>query len=74
MSDPTRRIRLGDITDEEPHIRSLVSSGLAYSYVFMTNMGLDAPVVAEIKSRLRGFGVNEPDRLPLYIPSEPLER
>ena len=55
-----RRLKASDINPELETVRALVQNGLAHTYFFITNMGIDAPVAAEIKSLLRQHGVHEP--------------
>jgi len=59
-SDPHRHLRLSDLTQEKQTIIDLVSSGQAHSYYFITNMSIDAPVAADIRSLLTSLGVVEP--------------
>lgn len=59
VSDPSRRLRATDISNEIPSIRALVDAGLADSYYFITSMGVDAPVAAEIRAQLQSLGVRE---------------
>lgn len=59
-SDPNRHLRLSDLTQEKQSIIDLVSSGQAHSYYFITNMSVDAPVAADIRSLLTSLGVVEP--------------
>lgn len=54
------RLRLSDIGPEEESIATLVADGLADTYIFMTNMGVDAPVAVAVKRRLRELGVVSP--------------
>ena len=55
-----RRLSAADLTAEEANIRDLVRTGDADTYVFITSMGVDAPVAMAIKTRLRGLGVRKP--------------
>jgi hypothetical protein len=52
---------LSDVTAEKENIRALAAAGMAHGYYFMTNMGIDAPVAAEIKAELTLLGVVEPE-------------
>lgn len=54
------RLKLSDITAELSNVESLVAEGRAYAYYFLTNMGVDAPVAAQIRDQLRELGVTEP--------------
>jgi hypothetical protein len=57
---PDKKLKLSDITAELAIIKELVSQGRAQAYFFLTNMGVDAPVAAEIRDQLRELGVQEP--------------
>jgi hypothetical protein len=59
-SDAGRRLRPSDLTKEEETVRELVASGQAEAYVLMTNMGVDAPAAARLRSRLVDMGVKFP--------------
>ncbi|MDC9813453.1 MULTISPECIES: hypothetical protein [Rhizobium] len=59
-SEANKHLRASDITAEVENVRELVAAGLAHSYVFMTNMVVDAPVAVAIKRELRGLGVTKP--------------
>lgn len=56
-SDPKRRLKLGDITEEIKNIKKLVKEKNADTYYFMTNMGVDAPVAKTIRKKLESLGV-----------------
>jgi len=58
-SDPARKLRASDLAAEQEHIAELVARGLASTYYFITNMGVDAPVAADICAELRRLGVQE---------------
>lgn len=55
-----RRLKLSDITVELANVKELVEQGRAHTYYFLTSMGVDAPVAAEIRDQLRELGVQEP--------------
>jgi hypothetical protein len=55
-----QRLRVSDITSELNNVEKLVTESKAAAYYFMTNMGVDAPVAAEICALLRQRGVQEP--------------
>lgn len=55
-----KRLRLSDITAELANVKELVVQGRAHTYYFLTSMGVDAPVAAEIRDQLRELGVQEP--------------
>lgn len=59
-SDAGRRLRVSDLNPEEGVVRELVASGQADTYVFLTNMGVDAPVAVSLRARLVGMGVKFP--------------
>jgi len=56
-SDSKRRLKLGDITSEKDSVKGLVAKGEADTYYFITNMGVDAPVAADIRKELNSLGV-----------------
>lgn len=60
---PEQRLKVGDITAELDSVSKLVKEGLASAYYLITNMGVDAPVAARIKSLLKSKGVDEPEVL-----------
>ena len=55
-----RRLKLSDITAELATVKELVDQGRAQTYYFLTSMGVDAPVAAEIRDQLRELGVQQP--------------
>ncbi|MCM2460293.1 hypothetical protein HGO40_07255 [Pseudomonas sp. CG7] len=55
-----RRLKVSDVHSELGSVASLVEKGLASTYYFITSMGVDAPVAAEIRDLLRVQGVQEP--------------
>lgn len=55
-----QRLKLSDITSEIANVKELVDQGRAQTYYFLTSMGVDAPVAAKIRDRLRELGVQEP--------------
>ncbi|KKM05166.1 hypothetical protein LCGC14_1756870, partial [marine sediment metagenome] len=59
-SDAMKALKLSDLTAEINHIEELVKAGQADTYVFMTNMSVDAPVAAAMRARLRALGVRKP--------------
>jgi energy-coupling factor transporter ATP-binding protein EcfA2 len=62
-SDPMRHFRLSDLNSEKGSITELVTIGQAYSYFYMTNMSVDAPIAAQAREMLQGLGVVEPNIL-----------
>lgn len=59
-SDATKALRVQDLTPEIDHVRDLVAAGQADTYVFMTNMSVDAPVAMAMRAKLRELGVRKP--------------
>lgn len=59
-SDALKALKLWDLNAEIDHVEELVKGAQADTYVFMTNMSVDAPVAAAMRARLRGLGVRKP--------------
>lgn len=59
-SDATKALKHSDLNAEIAHVEELVKAGQADTYVFMTNMSVDAPVAAAMRTRLRILGVRKP--------------
>lgn len=59
-SDATKALKVSDLTAEIENVEDLVKAGQADTYVFMTNMSVDAPVAADMRARLRARGVRKP--------------
>nr|WP_315594883.1 hypothetical protein [uncultured Cupriavidus sp.] len=59
-SEALKALKPGDLTAEIGHVEELVKASQADTYVFMTNMSVDAPVAAEMRARLRALGVRKP--------------
>jgi hypothetical protein len=59
-SDATKALKFSDLNAEVAHVEQLVKAGQADTYVFMTNMSVDAPVAAAMRARLRALGVRKP--------------
>lgn len=57
-SDSKRRLKLSDLTGEIDSVKKLVEKGEADAYYFITNMGVDAPVAADIRKELKVLGVS----------------
>lgn len=55
-----RHLKPGDLTAELKNVVELKSAGNADTYIFMTNMSVDAPVAVAIRKRLRKLGVLHP--------------
>ena len=58
-SDATRTLKLSDLNAEIAHVTDLVKASQADTYIFMTNMSIDAPVAAAMRTRLRTLGVRK---------------
>ena len=59
-SEAGKTLKAGDLSGEIKNVEELVHAGLADTYVFMTNMSIDAPVAAAMRARLRALGVRKP--------------
>tara|TARA_R110002124_G_scaffold170172_1_gene337691 strand:- start:1333 stop:3645 length:2313 start_codon:yes stop_codon:yes gene_type:complete len=59
-AEARKALRVGDLSGEIGHVEELVKAGLADTYVFMTNMSIDAPVAVKMRARLRALGVRKP--------------
>ncbi len=59
-SEAGKALKAGDLSGEIQNVGELVKAGLADSYVFMTNMSVDALVAAAMRARLRALGVRKP--------------
>ncbi|KQN72190.1 hypothetical protein ASE94_06580 [Devosia sp. Leaf64] len=59
-SDAGKALKVGDLSTEIGNIEELVKAGQADTYVFMTNMSVDAPVAAAMRAKLRELGVRKP--------------
>ena len=59
-SDASRRMKLSDLAEEIPKIERLVKEGQADTYIFVSNMGVDAPVAKEMRKKLTQLGVKNP--------------
>ncbi|WP_206018303.1 hypothetical protein [Roseovarius nitratireducens] len=59
-SDAGKALKAGDLSGEIENVEELVKAGLADTYVFLTNMSIDAPVAATMRARLRALGVRKP--------------
>ncbi|HCE24102.1 MAG TPA: hypothetical protein DF282_16555, partial [Hyphomonas sp.] len=53
-------MKFSDLTAEISNVQELVKAGQADTYVFMTNMSVDAPVAAAMRTKLRELGVRKP--------------
>ena len=60
-SDPRRRLKLNDLAGEKNSVNELVAKGEADTYYYITNMGIDAPVAADIRKELKSLGVINPE-------------
>lgn len=59
-SKAAKVLRVADLSAELGNVEELVKAGQADTYVFMTNMSVDAPVAAAARAKLRGLGVRKP--------------
>lgn len=59
-SKAEQRLKPSDITAELDNVRALVAEGRAHTYYFLTSMSIDAPVAAQIRTKLQELGVSEP--------------
>ncbi|MGE6742057.1 hypothetical protein ACQKGC_17430 [Allorhizobium pseudoryzae] len=59
-SEAGKALKASDLSVEIENVEELVKAGLADSYVFMTNMSIDAPVAVKMRARLRELGVRKP--------------
>ena len=59
-SDAGKALKFSDLTAEISNVQELVKAGQADTYVFMTNMSVDAPVAAAMRTKLRELGVRKP--------------
>lgn len=59
-SDAGKALKVGDLSTEIGNVEELVKAGQADTYVFMTNMSVDAPVAAAMRAKLRELGVRKP--------------
>lgn len=59
-SKPNKALKLSSLTAELEHVRALVADGQADTYIFITNMSVDAPVAVKIRKRLKELGVKKP--------------
>ena len=60
VSDPTRGLRVSDITGELDKVGDLVKSGQAHSYILITNLKINAKAAVEIRNKLKSLGVKKP--------------
>lgn len=59
-SESSKALKVSDLTAEIDHVEELVKASQADTYVFMTNMSVDAPVAATMRAKLRALGVRKP--------------
>ena len=55
-----KALKVSDLSAEICNVEELVKGGQADTYVFMTNMSVDAPVAAAMRAKLRELGVRKP--------------
>ena len=58
-SNSAMKLKAEHISPEISHIKSLVQNGQAHTYIFITNMSVDAPVALKIRHRLTNLGVSK---------------
>jgi hypothetical protein len=59
-SDAGKSLKVSDLTAELENVEELVKAGQADTYIFMTNMSVDAPVAVAVRAKLRALGVRKP--------------
>lgn len=59
-SDAGKALKVSDLSAEIGKVEELVKGGQADTYAFMTNMSVDAPVAAAMRTKLRELGVRKP--------------
>lgn len=59
-SEAGKALKVSDLTAELDNVETLVKAGQADTYVFMTNMSVDAPVAIAMRTKLRALGVRKP--------------
>lgn len=59
-SDASKALKVSDLSAEIDNVDELVKGDQADTYVFMTNMSVDAPVAAAMRAKLRELGVRKP--------------
>lgn len=59
-SDALKALKPRDLNAEISHVEELVKSGQADTYIFMTNMSVDAPIASAMRFRLRALGIRKP--------------
>lgn len=57
VQDPNRRMGVSDLTPEVSKIGRLVKAGQADTYIFISNMGIDAPIAVKMRKKLEDLGV-----------------
>lgn len=60
VSSSSAKIKPSDLTPELKKIERLVALSQADTYVFVSNLGLDAPVAATMRAKLSKLGVRNP--------------
>lgn len=58
-SDAGKALKVSDLTAELENVEELVKAGQADTYIFMTNMSVDAPVAVAARAKLRTLGVRK---------------
>ncbi|MCP1228951.1 hypothetical protein [Acetobacter fabarum] len=72
-SDAGKALKLSDLSAEIGNVEELVKGGQADTYIFMTNMSVDAPVAAAMRAKLREFGVRKPHMMAALIRGAPID-
>lgn len=75
-SSASKTLAVSDLTPELENLKQLVKNGQAHSYIFITNMSVDAPVAKKMCQIITDHGVKEPQvwgkqQLILTIKSDP---
>jgi hypothetical protein len=58
-SDASKALKVSDLTAELGNVQELVKAGQADTYIFMTNMSVDAPVAVSARAKLQALGVRK---------------
>lgn len=58
-SDAGKALKVSDLTAELGNVQELVKASQADTYIFMTNMSVDAPVAVAARAKLRALGVRK---------------
>lgn len=58
-SDAGKALKVSNLTAELENVEELVKAGQADTYIFMTNMSVDAPVAVAARAKLRALGLRK---------------